>query len=137
MFEVGNYEFAKCAIDRRTETEARVIRFPDRAPAAVRPINGNHVVDVTHRRQIENQRRAAHNAQGRRGEYGAFEAVRRVVTDNKAWRVTRFALFLLVVRQVIQVLLNFFRTRQLTKQPEFAFLQCVHLAVILCRWCPL
>src|SRR5207247_2076821 len=71
MFEVGNYEFAKCAIDRRTETESRVIRFPDRAPAAVRPINGNHVVDVTHRRQIENQRRAAHNAQGRRGEYGA------------------------------------------------------------------
>ena len=114
MLEIGNSELAERPINRRPETQARVIRFADRTPAAVRPINSNHVIVVTHRLQIQDQRRPAGEPQRRGSEERTLEAMRGVVTDNEARRITGFALLLFVVRQIIQILLNFFRSGEIT-----------------------
>src|SRR6266446_10279438 len=84
------------------------------------------MIIVAHRREIENQRWPATDAQCGGGKQSAFETVRGVVTDDQARRVARVAALLLVVRQVIQIFLNFFGSRQGAQQLEFAFGQFIH-----------
>src|SRR6266850_198581 len=84
------------------------------------------MIIVANRRQIENQRRPAANAQGGGGEESAFKAVSSAVTNDQARRVARLAFLLFVVRQIIQILLNFLWSRQLAEQLEVALVQFVH-----------
>ena len=83
MFEVGQREFPKRAIDRTTEAQPGVIGFADRAPALIRPVDRNDMIVITYGFQVKDQWRMAIHAQSGSREQRALKAVCGIVAHHQ------------------------------------------------------
>ena len=63
VVEVAHDQLAQRAVDGRTAAESREVRLGDGAPVAVRAVDGDDVVRVLDRLQIQQQGRKAKDAQ--------------------------------------------------------------------------
>ena len=97
MLEVGHDELAQGAIDRLAKSQPSEVRLGDGAPVAMLPEDCQHVVVVAHRLEIEEQGRIALDAERRRAEESALEAMGHAITQHAARRTNRVAVRLLVV----------------------------------------
>ena len=88
-FEVAQDELTYGAVDRFAVAQAGEVGLGDRAPVATHLVDGQHVVGVLHRLQIEEQRREAEHAQGRRREHRALETVSGARPQDPARRPRR------------------------------------------------
>ena len=97
MLEVRHDEFAQGAVDRFAEAEAAVIGFGDGSPMAMLLENGEDVVVVADRFEIEEQGRKALDTESRGTEQSALETMGYVIAQYAARRTNGVAIRLLVV----------------------------------------
>ena len=74
--EIAQSEFAQRPIHRLTITAADKVGFRDRPPMSARFENGEDMVGILVRFEIQDQRWKSEDSQCSRGERGAFEAMR-------------------------------------------------------------
>ena len=86
------------------------------APIAIRAVNRDDMVVIANRREIQNERRQAVRTQSGGSEQSAFETVCSVVLDDESRRPAGFAGLFFVVRQIVQVLLDFLGRCELAQQ---------------------
>jgi hypothetical protein len=75
VLKVTERQFAKRAVDRRAEAQAREIRLGNASPQAAFAVEGHHVIVVTHALQIHEQRRVAVETQSGSGQQRSLQAV--------------------------------------------------------------
>src|ERR1019366_6308712 len=75
MLEIGHRQFPQRAVNRLAVAQSRIVGLGDRPPMPTQPEDGQHVIVVADRFQVEQQRRIAEHAQGRRAEQGPFHAM--------------------------------------------------------------
>src|SRR5262249_57747769 len=97
MLVIAHDQLADRSVNRLAEAQSGVIRFCDRAPASVLTENGQQMIVIAHRREIDYQRLAAVNAQRRGGEEGPFGAMRNPMAQHATRRTAGLALHLFVV----------------------------------------
>src|SRR6476659_2868984 len=69
-------------MNRLAVTAPDKVRLCNRAPVSAHFENGEDVIGILVRFQVENERRKTEHAQGRGGEDGALEAVRRFLLPD-------------------------------------------------------
>ena len=99
MLKIGQNQFAEVAVHGDCENETGIVRLSDRPPASVSAVDGDHVIVVANRLQIQYQRQRAIRAQRGGGEQRALEAVRGIVLDNEQRANGKFRLPFLCCRE--------------------------------------
>ena len=97
MLEIAHPELAEGAVDRLAIAQAGVVGFGQRPPVSVIAKNGQHMIVVAHRLEIQQQGRVAEHAQRGRAEERAFHAMRRAVAQHAARRTAGLAIALFVI----------------------------------------
>src|SRR3954464_11272021 len=87
--EITERQFAQRPINRLAIPAPDEIRFRDRAPMPARFENGEDMIGILVRFEVENERRKSKNPQGGRGEDCAFEAMGGPFAQNEAGRPGR------------------------------------------------
>src|SRR2546428_773768 len=85
VLEVRQHELAQRAVHGLSKADACEFRRCDRAPLPSDSIRRDDVIVVAHRREIDDQRTLAANAQRGRGEDCALEPVSRAIVEHAAW----------------------------------------------------
>jgi len=120
LVEVGQRELAQRAVHGVAPAQEDAVGLGDGAPAAVAAEQRHHVVVVTLRAHVEEQRRLAVHPQRGRGEHRPLDAVRAARAQHLAHRAAGIAVGLEVLLQAEQKSLDLARGIEAAQHGELA-----------------